>query len=66
MTEFRYPIDCTCDEDIADFWAIRLDNDGLGQNEQIAFDQWQATSPNNVVLLSRAPNLAQYGNCRGR
>ena len=54
MTEFRYPTDCTCDEDIADFWAIRLDGDGLGQNEQLAFDQWQAVSPNNAALLAHA------------
>jgi len=54
MTDFRYPLDCKSDEDIADFWAIRLDGDVLGQFEQTAFDQWQAKSPKNAALLKHA------------
>ncbi len=54
MTDFRYPDDCQSNEDIADFWAIRLDNGDLERREQVAFENWQAKDANNVRLLMRA------------
>ena len=54
MTEFRYPDDCQSNEDIADFWAIRLDQGDLDRCEQMAFENWQAENSGNVRLLMRA------------
>lgn len=54
MTEFRYPDDCQSNEDIADFWAIRLDQGDLDRREQTAFENWQAENSGNVRLLMRA------------
>jgi transmembrane sensor len=54
MTEFRYPDDCQSNEDIADFWAIRLDQGDLDRCEQTAFENWQAENSGNVRLLMRA------------
>jgi len=54
MTEFRYPDDCQSNDDIADYWAVRLDDVQLSAAEEIAFERWQATDPQNPARLIRA------------
>ncbi|MHC8494360.1 FecR family protein [Thalassospira sp. SM2505] len=59
MTEFRYPEDCQSNEDIADFWAVRLDQSGLTPAEEAAFAAWQDADPKNPQRLVRACQLWQ-------
>ena len=54
MTEFRYPDDCQSNDDIADYWAVRLDDVQLTASEEIAFERWQASDPQNPARLIRA------------
>tara|TARA_B100000674_G_scaffold468010_1_gene453505 strand:- start:15 stop:1145 length:1131 start_codon:yes stop_codon:yes gene_type:complete len=54
MTEFRYPDDCQSNDDIADYWAVRLDDVQLTAAEEIAFERWQAADPQNPARLIRA------------
>ncbi len=54
MTDFRYPEDCQNNDDIADFWAIRLDADTLDPAEEVAFESWQAADPENTNRLNHA------------
>lgn len=54
MTEFRYPDDCQSNDDIADYWAVRLDDVQLTAAEESAFQHWQAADPKNPQRLIRA------------
>ncbi len=54
MTEFRYPEDCKGNDQIADFWAVRLDQGDLTTPEETAFKAWQSSDPDNEKRLSRA------------
>ena len=54
MNEFRYPEDCRNNDDIADFWAVRLDQSDLSRSEENAFGAWQDADPGNPERLIRA------------
>ncbi|MBO6772035.1 MULTISPECIES: FecR domain-containing protein [unclassified Thalassospira] len=59
MTEFRYPEDCQSNEDIADYWAVRLDQSDLTPAEEAAFSAWQDADPGNPQRLVRACQIWQ-------
>ncbi|MCC9623889.1 FecR domain-containing protein [Thalassospira sp. MA62] len=54
MTAFIYPEDCQSNDDIADFWAVRLDQDDLSSSESAELADWQQRDPQNPARLARA------------
>ena len=56
MTEFRYPEDCKGNDQIADFWAVRLDQGDLTAPEDMAFKAWQFMAGLEPVCIKVRPN----------
>ncbi len=59
MTEFRYPDDCQSNDDIADYWAVRLDQADLNTAEKAALECWQQADTGNPDRLIRAQQTWQ-------